>query len=105
MVCAIGTRCVTRAVARKHHPRRHLDAEIAVGIEPERAQDRFQFRLRHDAGAAPGERLGDALVHLDLASRGVSSASAASSPLIEPPITSARLPFAKRIPPQRRNLL
>ena len=34
-------------------------------IEPERAQGRLQFRLRHDAGAAAGERLGDALVDVD----------------------------------------
>ena len=59
------------SVARIHHPRRDLDAEIGAGIEPERAQRRLQFGLRHDAGAAPGERLGDALVdrHLPAAAR------------------------------------
>ena len=49
-------------VARKHQPPRHFDAEVVVRIEPELAHHGFQFRLRHDAGAAPGERLGDALV-------------------------------------------
>ena len=51
-----------RPVVCVHHARRHLDAEIAVGVESERAQRGLQFRLRHDAGAAPGKRLGDALV-------------------------------------------
>ena len=53
-------------VAREHQPLGDLDAEVAVGIEPERAQHRLEFRLRHDAGAAPGERLGGALVDLDV---------------------------------------
>ena len=59
------------AVARIHHPRRHLDAEIRPGIEPECAQRRLQFGLRHDAGATPGERLGDAFInrHIPAAAR------------------------------------
>ena len=52
------------AVARKHHAARDLDAEVAVSLEPKLAQDRLQLRLRHDAGAPPGERLGNALVHV-----------------------------------------
>ena len=49
-------------VARKHQPQRHLDAEVAVRIEAERAQRGLQLGLRHDAGAAPGKLLGGALV-------------------------------------------
>ena len=78
------------AVAREHHPPRHLDAQVAVGIEPERAHHGLQFRLRHDAGAAPGERFGDALVDTTTSNPRRLSASAASRPLIDPPITSAR---------------
>ena len=62
MVCDVLMRVRHAAVAREHLADRHLDAEIVVGIEPERAQRGFEFGLRHDAGAAPGKRLGDPLV-------------------------------------------
>jgi hypothetical protein len=77
------------AVTRIHHARRNLDTEIVVRVEPERAQRRLQFRLCHDAGTAPGQRLGDALVDRDVppAAR---EREARSRPLIDPPITSAR---------------
>ena len=69
MVCAIEP-VRHPPVAREHQPRRTSMPRSWSGIEPECAQRRLQFGLRHDAGAASGERLGDAFVDVNVASRG-----------------------------------
>ena len=66
MVCEHSTRCVTLPSRASITRTGTSTPEIMVGIEPERAQRRFQLRLRHDAGAAPRERLGDPLMDRDL---------------------------------------
>jgi len=65
-----------------------LDPEIVIGIESQRTQRCFNSGCATMPAPRP-RAVGDAFEDLDSIPRRA-SASAASSPLIEPPITSAR---------------
>ena len=99
MVCAIGTRCVSR-------PSRAIITRVATSIP--RSVSAFSpsaRRMVFSSGCAtmpaPRPESGsDTRSYTSACQPWRSSESAASSPLIEPPITSARFTFAKRIPPQ-----
>ncbi len=73
----------------QHLPARDGHTKLA-GTKAERIQMCDQRRLRHNAGATAGKLAGHPLVNSASQPRR-RSISAAKSPLIEPPMTSARL--------------
>ena len=68
-----------------------LDAEVRRSSRPSARSARDHLRLGDDAGAAAGQLALDALVDVDVPTRAGAACRPASRPLIEPPITMARL--------------